>query len=162
MAQTGPETPQPGPHERPYGQYTIREDGNSVAVTIPRMMELAAGTTMRIRAGRWRGRVIYLKALPIETAFSGQPGTETVTTTAQGERITEEKVGRGEYSVHDGTNKSLVIPDGCETDRFPKESAPMLVAGTTEMGFVYVKIIPECLYEAVWSIASDDLITVAR
>jgi hypothetical protein len=162
MAQSAPESTHHGPDERPHGQYTIREHGNSLAVTVPKMMELAAGTSMRIRAGRWRDRVIYLKALPIEAAFSGQPGTETVTTTAQGKRITEEQVGRGEYSVHDGTNKCLVIPDGCEMNGFPEESAPMLVAGTTEMGLVYVKIIPECLYEAVWSIAIDELLTVAR
>jgi hypothetical protein len=160
MAQAAPQTAHYDPIERPCGQYTIQEQGHSLTVTVPERMDLAAETTVSIRKGLYHGRVIYLKAIPLEAAFTGHPGTRPVTTTVEGERITEDEVGV--YIVRDGTNKMLTVPAECGTDRFAEQTEPMLVTGTADERFMYLKIIPECLYEASWSIATDDLVRIEQ
>lgn len=158
MAQTANETGQMGAIERPHSQYSIHPSGNSKTVTIPRATRVESGTTVCLREGRYEGSIIYLKAVSLNAALNGLPGTETTTTTAKGETITEHE--RCTLTVRGrGTNdKGLTIPATCKTDRFAEKTEPMVVSGITEDEFVYLKLIPQCLYEEIGSINIDEIV----
>lgn len=158
MAQTASKSRQMGPIEQPYSQYSIHPSGNSKTVTIPRAMRIESGTTVCLREGWYEDTIIYLKAVALDAALDGLPGTETTTTTREGETILERD--RCTLTVRGkGTeDKGLTIPATCETDQFAEKTEPMIVSGITENEFVYLKLIPQCLYEEVGSINLDEIV----
>ena len=169
MAQAGDGGGQNGTVERPYGQYSAHEQGNSLVTTVPCAVNLNVDTPVRMREARYRGRVVFLKAIPLTAEVAGRPGTRPETTTYGGEELTEKKIdiysiwgseGAGENPAEDATSgKRLVtLPKKCETDRFTDDTEPMVVAGMVEEEVVYLKIIPECLYQLAGSIRTADLI----
>ena len=163
MAQTASESRQMGPIEQPYSQYSIHPSGNSKTVTIPRATRVESGTTVCLREGWYEDTIIYLKAVSLDAALDGLPGTETTMTTCEGETIHEHE--RCTLTVRGkGTDdKGLTIPATCETDQFAEKSEPMVVSGITENEFVYLKLIPQCLYEKVGSINIDEIVqTISR
>ena len=167
MAQAGVGAGQNGPIERSYGGYSAHKQGNSLVTTVPCAVNLCVGTPVRLRACRYRGRVVFLKAIPLTAEVAGRPGTQPKTTTDEGVEITDEKIGV--YSVWGSENedegedattgkKLLTIPTKCETDRFSDDTEPVIVAGLAEGEVVYLKIIPEYLHREAGSIHTDDLI----
>jgi hypothetical protein len=162
MAQADAETGQSAPIERSYGRYSAHEQGHSLVTTVPCAVNLSVDTSVRLRACRHRGRVVFLKAVPLAAEVAGRPGTQPETTTDEGTEITDEKIDV--YSIwgaegDDTTEKKLLtIPTKCETDRFSDDTEPLIVAGTVEGDVVYLKVIPECLYQEAGSINTDDLI----
>lgn len=146
-----------GPREQPCRQYTVHKQGNSLAVTVPEMVNLARGTAVNIGAGRYRGHVLYLKVIPADGPYT-QPESRRITTTVQGERITEEIEQNDYYKVGTGKNKTLTIPVQYTAERFERKTEPMLVTGTNNQEFTYLKLIPEGLFRKAGSIAVDDLV----
>jgi hypothetical protein len=159
MAQSATEAGQNSPTERFYGQYSAREEGNSLVTTVPRALNLDIDTPVWVRVCRHRGRVVFLKAIPVAAEIGGRPGT-----TAESTEISEEKLGIN--TIWGTTKKLLTIPDtcedDCETDRFNDDTEPVIVAGVIEKEVVYLKVIPECLYQQAGSINTDDLIEASR
>ena len=163
MAQADAGTGQNGPNERSYGRYSAHKQGHSLVTTIPCAVDLSIETSVRLRACRHRGRVVYLKAVPLAAEVAGRPGTQLKTITDEGTEITEEKIDvysiwGADASETTAEKKLLTIPTKCETDRFTDDTEPLIVAGIAEGEVVYLKIIPECLYREAGSINTDDLI----
>ena len=162
MAQAAGGLGQKGLVERSFGGYSAHEQGNSLVTTVPSAVDLNIETSVRLHACRHRGRVVFLKAVPLAAEVAGRPGTEPETRTDEGTEITDEKIDV--YSIWgaeaaDGAGKKLVtIPNKCDTDRFTDDTEPVIVAGIAEEEVVYLKIIPECLYRRAGSINTDDLI----
>jgi hypothetical protein len=159
MSQAGLQTGQNSVMERPYGQYTIRVEGNSKTVTVPRAFPLEAGTDIQMRAGWFDGKLIYLKAVPLPAAFKGLPGTKGVAITEHAEKLSERKVDNI-YRVRGGTteDKALTIPKKCETVRFPEKSEPIVVSGRVGAEITYLRLIPECLHSKTSAIAVSEII----
>jgi virulence-associated protein VagC len=157
MAQTACEQHHIAPVEQPYGQYTVHESGNSTTVTVPRALRLESGTEVNLRVGWYEGRVLYLKAVPLEAMFDQLPGTQTDPTIDTRETVTERKICTLTVRGGGTDKKELTIPDKCETSRFANETKPMVVAGTVEDGVAYLKLIPECLYAQAGSINLTDI-----
>jgi hypothetical protein len=157
MAQANLPPAQSSPTEHPYGQYSVHFQGNSLSVTVPRPMNLCAETPVSMRVGRYNGRVIYLKAVPLDVAFAGLPDSQPDTTTDDA-RITEDEIDI--FSVRDGggEDKALTVPAKCKTDRFEKESEPMLVCGRVDGNVVYLKLVPECVYEETGSFNTANIV----
>jgi hypothetical protein len=158
MAQASLPPAQAAPIEQSYGQYSVHFQGNSLSVTVPRPMNLSAETPVSMRVGRYEGRVVYLKAVPLDAAFAGLPGTQPVTEIGEDGRITETEIDV--FSVRGGNSedKALTIPAKCKTERFERKTEPMLVCGTVEGEVAYLRLIPECLYERTGSIDVADIV----
>lgn len=151
MAQAGRQPSQAGVIEQSYGRYTVRVEGNSATVTVPRAFPLASGTQIQVRAGWVDEKLVYLKAIPLTALLNGSPGTEKTSTTENGVEITEADVDM--YCVRGGKSedKSITIPSKCDTERFPEKSKPVVVSGRTGNGVAYLRLIPECVYSATES-----------
>jgi hypothetical protein len=149
---------QNGVIERPYGEYKVRTEGNSMTVTVPRAFPLASQTDIIVRAGVADDTLLYLKAIPLKAAFDNLPGTEKTTKTVDGVTVTEEKIDL--YSVRggDSPDKSITIPKKCDTGRFPEKSYPKIVAGRTEAGVAYLRLIPECVHSVAESTSLRDIV----
>lgn len=163
MAQADAGEGQSGLIERVYGQYSVHKQGHSLVTTVPCAVNLSVDTSVRLRACRYRGRVVFLKAIPLTAEVAGRPGTQPETTTHAGTETTDEKIdiytiwGANENETT-AEKKLLTIPKKCESDRFSDDTDPVVVAGIVEGEVVYLKIIPECLYQRAGSINTDDLI----
>jgi hypothetical protein len=153
MAQSAASEPQFPAIEQPCGQYKIHEQGNSLTVTVPRRIHVDFGAVY-MREGKHHGRTIYLKAVPATPPQSA--GSREITTDA-GVTIVEDYIDLYDIRTK-GDDTTLTVPSDCETDRLPEKSHPMVVAGYDADGVVYLKIIPECVYERAESIAPDALV----
>lgn len=129
-----------------------------MTVTIPRAMQLETKTPVSLREGRYDGQVVYLKAVPLPAALDGLPGTQYDAETVDGKTIEEDEIDV--YTVRGGESetKSLTIPARCNTRHFERQSKPMVVGGRAEEQVVYVKLIPESLYETTGSITLTEIV----
>ena len=117
----------------------------------------AAGETVMIHEGRAHGRVIYLKAIPIDALFDGRD-PHPVTQTAGGDHIEETQLGAFRVRGGETATTALTIPATCQTDRFAPQTSPMVVGAIAEGRVTYIKLVPECLYTQTKSIALPDLV----
>jgi hypothetical protein len=159
MAQSALKEPQSPSIEQLWGGYKIHRQGNSLTVTVPRRVGLDAESVV-MRAGTYRGQVIYLKAIPSPAASGEEFGVETVVTTDTGETIVEDFLGSN--SVRDsGDDSALTIPSKY-TDRFPKGTYPLVASARTTRRIDYLKIVPVCVHENAESVADSDLVQAVQ
>jgi hypothetical protein len=150
------------PLEQPCGQYIIHKKGHSLTITIPSSIFLEADEFI-MREGIYQERTIYLKAVPLDAALDGDPGTHRVTTTEAGDPLTEAKIKGRTFSVRcKNRGKRLTIPADCRTDRFAKKTSPMIVSAWGPTGVAYLKFIPQCLYDRADSHATTDLVAAEQ
>ena len=147
MSQSDSGQGQYGVIEQSHGEYSVRIEGNSVTVTVPRAFPIEAGTEIVLRTGWVNDKLIYLKAIPMESLFNQLP-TGTPETEAN-EKITENKIGI--YRVRGGCSekKSVTIPKKCDTERFPEKSQAAVVSGRCQAGLAYLKLFPEYVHSEV-------------
>lgn len=153
MTQSAASGTQTSAIEQPCGQYKIHKQGHSLTVTVPRRIHLDVGSVF-VREGKHHGRTLYLKVVPVSASPS--VGPQTIPTDA-GVTITDEPIDFYDVRTR-GEDTTLTIPSDCDTDRFPEETYPMIVAGYREEGVAHLKLIPECVYKRADSVTSDDLV----
>ena len=119
-----------------------------------------ASESVIIREAFYLDRVVYLRIIPVTEAV-GSDFKKQCIKVIDGERIVERKIDF--YNVRvDEDGQWLTVPFKRSTDRFARNTKPMVVSAHTNTGIAYLKLLPECLYERADSSATADIIAVEK
>jgi hypothetical protein len=144
MAQAPPPEHQGGRNwvEQTHGWYGVYPSGHSRTVTIPASVEMTAGEYCQIWRGKYEGRTVYLRAIPLSA-----PQMDKSQPPVAG--VTEQQIiyrGQSQWKVRKGSRDgelTLTIPAGCDEELFGREKEQMMISGWQDDEIGYLMTVPD-------------------